>query len=84
MPRIGADTALMVAEAVGLEGLDGDVAAAAASDAEYHLRRVVQEALKFMRHARRSTLTTDDVNFALKLHGQEARGRSDLMPAGAG
>ena len=37
------------------------------------LYAILQEALKFMQHAKRTTLTTEDVNSALKLQGQEAR-----------
>ena len=47
---------------------DGTVVPLAAS-ADYHLRMVIQEALKFARHARRSRLCPDDINKALRLLG---------------
>jgi histone H3/H4 len=34
---------------------------------------VLQEAMKFARHSKRSTLTPDDINYALKLRNVEVR-----------
>ena len=48
-----------------------EVADALAPDVEYRLRDLVQEALKFMKHGRRETLSTDDINFALRLRSAE-------------
>ena len=42
-----------------------------APNVEYHLREVIQEACKFMRHSRRGTLSTRDVNYALRTMGIE-------------
>lgn len=42
-------------------------AAALSRDAEYRIREIVQDSIKFMRHAKRSSLSTDDVNAALRL-----------------
>ena len=43
---------------------------------------LVQEALKFMRHSKRVTLSTDDINSALVASGKEVRrlGPSALLP----
>eukprot|EP00013_Stygamoeba_regulata_P017234 CAMPEP_0177681514 /NCGR_PEP_ID=MMETSP0447-20121125/30761_1 /TAXON_ID=0 /ORGANISM="Stygamoeba regulata, Strain BSH-02190019" /LENGTH=534 /DNA_ID=CAMNT_0019190945 /DNA_START=109 /DNA_END=1713 /DNA_ORIENTATION=+ len=61
----------VIAESVGLGGLSDEVALAMASDVEYRLREVAQEALKFMRHGKRTRLTTADVNQALRLRNVE-------------
>jgi transcription initiation factor TFIID subunit 6 len=56
---------------VGISNLRDDVADLFASDVEYRLREIAQEAIKFMRHARRQHLTSDDVNNALRLRNIE-------------
>jgi transcription initiation factor TFIID subunit 6 len=48
-----------------------DVVANLAPDVEYRLREIIQEALKFVRHSRRTTLTTEDVNNALRVKNVE-------------
>lgn len=44
---------------------------ALASDAEYRLREIIQEATKFMKHSKRDKLTTGDINAALSLRNVE-------------
>lgn len=75
LPRTGSSTAYSiyptdsvqdVAESLGLPPLKESVAAALASDVEYRLRQVVQDASKFMRHAKRAQLRVADVDRALK------------------
>jgi len=56
-----------VAESVGIASLHKDVVDNLARDVEYHVGQVLEEALKFMRHARRTTLTTQDVSQALRV-----------------
>lgn len=70
-PTISGDSIKVIAETVGIANLKEEVAEALAADVEYRLRDLVQEALKFMKHGRRQTLTTDDVNFALRLRNSE-------------
>ena len=70
-PTISSDSIKVIAETVGIANLKDEVAEALASDVEYRLRDLVQEALKFMKHGRRETLSTDDVNFALRLRNSE-------------
>ncbi|KNC70130.1 hypothetical protein SARC_17347, partial [Sphaeroforma arctica JP610] len=48
-----------------------DVSASLSSDVEYHLREIIHEAIKFQRHSRRSTLSTIDVNNALRVKNVE-------------
>ncbi|EMC94271.1 hypothetical protein BAUCODRAFT_227564 [Baudoinia panamericana UAMH 10762] len=56
-----------VAESVGIASLNKDVVEHLARDVEYRMSQVLNEALKFMRHAKRTTLTTQDVSQALRL-----------------
>jgi transcription initiation factor TFIID subunit 6 len=56
-----------VAESVGIASLNRDVAEHLARDVEYRIAQVLEEALKFMRHAKRTTLTTQDISQALRL-----------------
>ncbi|KAL9598645.1 MAG: hypothetical protein Q9219_004391 [cf. Caloplaca sp. 3 TL-2023] len=56
-----------VAESIGISSLNDDVLQALSSDIEYRLSQVLEEALKFMRHSRRMTLSTQDVVQALRV-----------------
>ncbi|KAL4081119.1 TATA box binding protein associated factor-domain-containing protein [Scleroderma citrinum] len=60
--RIFKDTA----ESLGITNLPDTVSSALASDVEYRIHQVVEEAARFMRHARRTTLTTADIDLALR------------------
>jgi transcription initiation factor TFIID subunit 6 len=60
-----------IGEAIGITNLKDDVASIFACDVEYRLREIAQEAIKFMRHAHRQYLTSDDVNNALRLRNIE-------------
>lgn len=69
--RIPAKTVASIAETIGAGVLDDRTAKALASDVEYRLRLVFQDAIKCMRHGKRDTLTAEDVNSALRLRGCE-------------
>lgn len=56
-----------VAESIGIASLNREVTDYLARDVEYRISEVLTEALKFMRHAKRTTLTTQDVSQALRL-----------------
>ncbi|CAI6295080.1 unnamed protein product [Periconia digitata] len=56
-----------VAESVGLASLTDNVVEELARDVDYRLAQVLEEALKFMRHSRRTTLSTHDISNALKI-----------------
>nr|OQO25288.1 hypothetical protein B0A51_07072 [Rachicladosporium sp. CCFEE 5018] len=56
-----------VAESVGIASLSKDVQEHLARDVEYRISQVLEEALKFMRHGKRTTLHTQDVSQALRL-----------------
>lgn len=62
-----ADTIRDVSEAVGISSLSPDVASNLAMDVEYRIHQVLQEALKFMKHAKRTILTTTDISYALRV-----------------
>lgn len=56
-----------VAESVGIPVLNKDVSDNLARDVEFRISQVLEEALKFMRHGRRTTLTTQDITHALRV-----------------
>ncbi|OJD15498.1 hypothetical protein AJ78_04262 [Emergomyces pasteurianus Ep9510] len=56
-----------VAESVGIGTLNDEVVENLARDVEYRISQVLEEALKFMRHAKRTLLTTQDVSHALRV-----------------
>lgn len=61
------DNVTDVAESVGIATLNRDVAEHLARDVEYRISQVLEEALKFMRHAKRTALSTQDISQALRL-----------------
>ncbi|CAH2033389.1 unnamed protein product [Thlaspi arvense] len=61
----------VIAQSIGLSILSPDVSAALAPDVEYRVREVMQEAIKCMRHARRTTLMAHDVDSALHFRNLE-------------
>lgn len=56
-----------VAESVGIANLSNDVTENLARDVEYRIAQVLEEALKFMHHGKRTLLTTHDVAQALRV-----------------
>ncbi|KAN0114356.1 TATA box binding protein associated factor (TAF) domain containing protein [Russula decolorans] len=62
-----ADSVKDVAESLGITNLPDPVASALASDVEYRVHQVIEEAARFMRHARRTTLTTGDIDRAMRV-----------------
>merc|ERR1711939_1134823 len=63
----GQDTVKDVAESVGIINLNKDVNQALCRDVEYRISQVLQEALKFMKHARRTILWSQDIAQALRV-----------------
>ncbi|CAA7054969.1 unnamed protein product [Microthlaspi erraticum] len=61
----------VIAQSIGISTLSPDVSAALAPDVEYRVREVMQEAIKCMRHARRTTLMAHDVDSALHFRNLE-------------
>ncbi len=66
MPVWNPDNIRDVAESLGIASLNDLVLDGLASDVEFRLAQVLEEALKFMRHGKRSTLTTNDIAQALR------------------
>ncbi|KAI8352755.1 transcription initiation factor TFIID complex 60 kDa subunit [Mortierella sp. GBAus27b] len=71
MSTFPASTIKDIAESVGIPNLKDDVAASLAQDVEYRIHEIVQEAMKFMRHGKRTKLTVDDINNALRVRNVE-------------
>ncbi|KAG1791827.1 TATA box binding protein associated factor-domain-containing protein [Suillus plorans] len=61
------DSVRDVAESLGIANLSETVASSLASDVEYRIHQVIEEASRFMRHARRTTITTSDIDQALRV-----------------
>ncbi|XDT03742.1 TATA box binding protein associated factor (TAF) [Nakaseomyces glabratus] len=61
------DTVRDVAESLGLENVNEEVLKALAMDVEYRILEIIEQAVKFKRHSKRDTLTTDDVAKALRV-----------------
>ncbi|KAG6662903.1 transcription initiation factor TFIID subunit 6 [Carya illinoinensis] len=61
----------VIAQSIGINNLSSDVALALAPDTEYRMREIMQEAIKCMRHSKRTTLTADDVDAALNMRNVE-------------
>ncbi|KAJ9105924.1 hypothetical protein QFC20_004162 [Naganishia adeliensis] len=55
-----------VAESRSIDKISDDTCRAIAGDVEYRINLVIQEAQKFMRHARRTTMMPQDIDFALQ------------------
>jgi transcription initiation factor TFIID subunit 6 len=79
--RVSPESIKIIAQTVGIEALPDEVARALAPDVEYRLREVIQDALKFARHSKRSAISTEDVNASLRLRDVEPLYG---FPAGAG
>ncbi|KAK6785636.1 hypothetical protein RDI58_019091 [Solanum bulbocastanum] len=61
----------VISQSIGISNLSPDVLPALAADVEYRIREIMQEAIKCMRHSKRTTLSTDDVDCALTLRNVE-------------
>jgi len=55
-----------VAESLGIMNLRDNIAMALATDVEYRIRDIVQSASRYMKHSKRSKMTTSDVDNALR------------------
>ncbi|CAJ1841460.1 unnamed protein product [Sphenostylis stenocarpa] len=71
MSIVPKETIEVIAQSIGINILSPEVALAVAPDVEYRMRQIMQEAIKCMRHSKRTTLTADDVDVALNLKNVE-------------
>jgi len=65
-PLFSTDIVKDVAESLGIQTLSADAAKQLTMDLEYRIQEVVQEALKFMRHSKRTVLSPADISNALR------------------
>ncbi|KAJ1528842.1 hypothetical protein ONE63_007216 [Megalurothrips usitatus] len=61
----------VIAETIGIANLPDEAAKELAEDVSYRLKLMIQDAAKFMFHAKRQKLTTSDIDAALKVKGVE-------------
>lgn len=61
----------VIAESIGISNLSDDAAKELADDISYRLKLVIQDAAKFMNHAKRQKLHPADVDSALKIKNIE-------------
>ncbi|KAG7028412.1 Transcription initiation factor TFIID subunit 6, partial [Cucurbita argyrosperma subsp. argyrosperma] len=71
MSVVPKETIEVVAQSIGISNLSPEVALALTPDVEYRVREIMQEAVKCMRHSKRTVLTSMDVDNALKLRNLE-------------
>ncbi|KAI3803591.1 hypothetical protein L1987_31747 [Smallanthus sonchifolius] len=71
MSIVPKETVEVIAQSIGINNLSPDAALALAPDVEYRMREIIQEGIKCMHHAKRTTLTTDDVDSALSMRNVE-------------
>ncbi|KAL9236260.1 hypothetical protein vseg_010953 [Gypsophila vaccaria] len=71
MSVVEKETIEVIAESIGINNLSPDAALAVSPDLEFRLRQIIQEAIKCMRHSKRTVLTGEDVDAALKLRNVE-------------
>ncbi|KAJ1920027.1 histone H4-like TAF Taf6, SAGA complex subunit [Mycoemilia scoparia] len=60
-----------ISESIGIAKLNDDVTNALSNDVEYRIHQIIEEALKFMRHSKRTKLHVEDINYALKVKNFE-------------
>ncbi|KAK6919278.1 TATA box binding protein associated factor (TAF), histone-like fold domain [Dillenia turbinata] len=71
MSIVSKDSIEVIAQSIGINNLSSDAALELAPDVEYRMREIMQDAVKCMRHSRRTVLTVDDVDCALNLRNVE-------------
>jgi len=70
MSLLPKETIKIIGESIGITMSD-EIAGSMAPDVEYRLREIIQESTKFMRHSKRSKLSCEDINNALRLRNLE-------------
>lgn len=62
----GTDTLSDVAESVGVSNLNKEVTSALCRDVEFRMAQVLEQAVKFMRHSKRTILWSTDISQAFR------------------
>ncbi|KND01396.1 TATA-binding protein-associated factor TAF6 [Spizellomyces punctatus DAOM BR117] len=70
MSVLAKESVQAIADTAGIS-LKDEIANALVQDVEYRLREIIHEAGKFMRHAKRQKLHSDDINYALRVRNVE-------------
>jgi len=65
------DSVKAMAESVGISNMQDEAAKELAEDITYRLRHILQDAVKFMEKGKRSKLSTEDFDNALKVKNME-------------
>ncbi|XP_034480885.1 transcription initiation factor TFIID subunit 6 isoform X2 [Drosophila innubila] len=68
---ISAESMKVIAESIGVGSLSDDAAKELAEDVSIKLKRIVQDAAKFMHHAKRQKLSVKDIDMSLKVRNIE-------------
>lgn len=68
---ISAESMKVIAESIGVGSLSDDAAKELAEDVSIKLKRIVQDAAKFMNHAKRQKLSVRDIDMSLKVRNVE-------------
>ncbi|XP_014240401.1 transcription initiation factor TFIID subunit 6 isoform X1 [Cimex lectularius] len=69
--NIPLESVKVVAESIGISTLSDEAAKELADDISFRLKHVIQDAAKFMHHAKRQKMMTSDVDHALKIKNIE-------------
>lgn len=67
------DTVKDVAESLGIANLSEEVSKSLAMDVEYRINEVLEQATKFMKHSKRTVLTSQDINYAFRVLNVEVK-----------
>lgn len=68
-----AESIKVIAESIGIGCLPDDAAKELADDISFRTKHIIQDAAKFMHHAKRTKLMNVDIDNALKLKNLEVR-----------
>lgn len=68
---LSSESMKVIAESIGVATLQDDAAKELAEDVSFKLKRIVQDAAKFMYHAKRQRLNLNDIDYALKIRNVE-------------
>ncbi|KAI9588336.1 transcription initiation factor TFIID subunit 6-like isoform X6 [Glossina fuscipes] len=68
---LSAESMKVIAESIGVGSLPDDAAKELAEDVSFKIKRIVQDAAKFMHHSKRDRLVLSDIDHALKVRNVE-------------